>query len=44
MLDKKLGSAIVQNANGKIIGIFTTVDALRALKFMLEKRTAHKAA
>jgi acetoin utilization protein AcuB len=44
MLDKKLGSAIVQSANGKIVGIFTTVDALRALKFMLEKRTAHKAA
>ncbi|MCB0383894.1 MAG: CBS domain-containing protein [Bdellovibrionales bacterium] len=31
MSDRKIGSAIVQDADGKIVGIFTNTDALNAL-------------
>jgi acetoin utilization protein AcuB len=35
MADKKLGSAVVVE-NGKVVGLFTTTDALRALSQLLE--------
>lgn len=35
MADRRLGSAVVV-LNGKVVGIFTTVDALRALAELLE--------
>lgn len=31
MAEKKFGSAIVQQSNGKVVGIFTAVDGLRVL-------------
>ncbi len=31
MAEKKLGSAVVQQGNGKVVGIFTAVDALNVL-------------
>ncbi len=37
MVDKKLGSAVVME-RGKVIGIFTTTDALRALAALLRER------
>jgi acetoin utilization protein AcuB len=36
MAEHKYGSAIVQQANGKVVGIFTAVDALRVLAEQLE--------
>jgi len=36
MAEEKYGSAIVQEEDGKVIGIFTTVDACRALREILE--------
>jgi acetoin utilization protein AcuB len=44
MIEHKYGSALVQSPQGKIAGIFTTIDALRALKHLLEKTSAQKAA
>lgn len=37
MSENKYGSAIVQQSNGKIVGIFTAVDALRVLAEILEQ-------
>jgi acetoin utilization protein AcuB len=38
MIEKKLGSAIVREADGdKVLGVFTTIDALRALHHLLER-------
>jgi len=37
MLAKKLGSAVVDD-DGRVIGVFTTIDALRALHELLERR------
>lgn len=37
MAERKLGSAIIQNPSGKVIGIFTAVDALRTLSDILNK-------
>jgi acetoin utilization protein AcuB len=39
MAEKKLGSAVVLQ-NGKVVGIFTTVDACRALGELLHSRLA----
>lgn len=40
MAEKKYGCAIVMD-NGKLVGIFTEVDALRALSELLETRLKH---
>lgn len=40
MADKKLGCALVVD-NGKLVGIFTEVDAYRALADVLENRLKH---
>lgn len=40
MASHKYGSAIVVQ-NGKVVGIFTTVDALKALSDLLHTRLAH---
>ena len=37
MAEHRLGSAIVQNLNGQVVGIFTTNDALRALSEILKE-------
>ena len=37
MLTKKLGSAVVDD-DGRVIGVFTTIDALRALQELLARR------
>ena len=37
MAEHKYGSAIVRQANGKIVGIFTATDGLRVLAEVLEK-------
>ncbi|HEY6559886.1 MAG TPA: CBS domain-containing protein [Polyangiaceae bacterium] len=39
MSEKKYGSAVVMQ-NGKVVGIFTTVDACRALAELLDSRSA----
>jgi acetoin utilization protein AcuB len=39
MSEKKYGSAVVMQ-NGKVVGIFTTVDACRALAELLHSRLA----
>jgi acetoin utilization protein AcuB len=44
MVEHKYGCAVVQAPNGKIVGIFTTTDALRALKYLLGRFSSHKAA
>lgn len=36
MIDRKLGSAIVLE-NERLVGVFTTVDALRALRHLLKR-------
>jgi len=40
MAENKLGSAIVTQ-NGKVVGIFTTVDACRAFSDLLHTRLSH---
>ncbi len=40
MAENKYGSAIVTQ-NGKLVGIFTTVDAMRALSELLRTRLGH---
>lgn len=40
MAEKKLGSAIITD-NGKVVGIFTDVDAMRALAELLSTRLGH---
>ncbi|NJL26033.1 MAG: CBS domain-containing protein [Calothrix sp. SM1_5_4] len=40
MADKKYGCALVVD-NGKLVGIFTEVDAMRALSELLETRLKH---
>lgn len=40
MAESKFGSAIVTQ-NGKVVGIFTTVDACRAFSDLLHTRLAH---
>ena len=40
MANGKLGSALVTQ-NGKVVGIFTTVDACRAFSDLLHTRLAH---
>jgi len=37
MIDRKLGSAIVCDGD-RVLGVFTTVDALRALHQQLERK------
>jgi acetoin utilization protein AcuB len=37
MIDRKLGSAIVTE-DERVLGVFTTIDALRALHHLLEQR------
>ena len=37
MIDRKLGSTIVAEG-GHVLGVFTTIDALRALHDLLERR------
>ena len=36
MAEEKYGCALIQDASGKLLGIFTTVDACRALRQILE--------
>jgi len=36
MAEEKYGSALIQDDDGKLVGIFTTVDACRALRQVLE--------
>jgi acetoin utilization protein AcuB len=36
MIDRKLGSAIVCDGE-RVLGVFTTIDALRALHYLLER-------
>ncbi len=36
MAEHKYGCAVVQQSNGKVVGIFTSIDALRVLSEMLE--------
>jgi acetoin utilization protein AcuB len=40
MADRKLGSAIVVDHLERVIGVFTTVDALRALSTLLDEQAA----
>ncbi len=40
MASKKFGSAVVMQ-NGKVVGVFTTTDALRALSELLQGRLTH---
>jgi acetoin utilization protein AcuB len=37
MIDRKLGSTIVSEG-GRVVGVFTTIDALRALQDLLARR------
>jgi len=37
MLERKLGSTIVSEGD-RVVGVFTTTDALRALHDLLERR------
>lgn len=37
MAEHKYGSAVVQQENGKVVGIFTSIDALQALDEILKK-------
>lgn len=37
MAERKYGSAIVQQENGKVVGIFTAVDGLRCLADVLRE-------
>jgi acetoin utilization protein AcuB len=37
MAERKYGSALVQQENGKVVGIFTAVDALRVLSEVLRE-------
>jgi CBS domain-containing protein len=37
MLQRRIGSAIVMD-DGQVVGVFTTVDALRALSDLLQRR------
>lgn len=39
MAEQKYGCAVIED-NGKVVGVFTTVDALRALAELLEARHA----
>jgi acetoin utilization protein AcuB len=38
MAEYKYGCAIVEQGNGKVVGIFTEIDALRALAELLKQR------
>lgn len=38
MAEKKLGSAVVLDANGRVIGVFTTTDGMRVLAEQLKKK------
>lgn len=37
MAEHKYGCAVVEQSNGKVVGIFTTVDAMRTLSEMLKE-------
>lgn len=41
MAEHKYGCAIVEQGNGKVVGIFTEVDALRVLSEILKQTFAH---
>ncbi len=41
MIERKLGSAIVSEGD-RVIGVFTTIDALRALHQLLERPTPER--
>ncbi len=43
MAEKKFGCAIIQQSNGKIVGIFTAVDALRVFSDTLNEFYKHGA-
>lgn len=36
MIARKLGSAVIIDDDGRVVGVFTTVDALRALRDLLD--------
>lgn len=38
MAEKKLGSAVVLDANGRVVGVFTTTDGMRVLAEQLEPK------
>lgn len=38
MADKKIGSTVVLDSQGKVVGIFTTTDALKLLAELLEEK------
>lgn len=44
MLAHKFGSAVIQESSGKLVGIFTTIDAVRALKELLRRQCSGRAA
>lgn len=44
MVSRKFGSAIVQSETGKVVGIFTTTDALRLIRDLLKGDVASRAA
>ena len=44
MIEHKYGCAVIQSPGGKVVGIFTTIDALRVLNNVLQKNYSHKAA
>ncbi|MFN0063687.1 MAG: CBS domain-containing protein [Myxococcaceae bacterium] len=37
MAENKHGSAVVVDANGRVLGVFTTIDALRVLSALLDE-------
>ena len=43
MVAHKFGSAVVQAGSGKVVGIFTTIDALRVLQDTFRKYYSHAA-
>jgi CBS domain-containing protein len=42
MADRKIGSTVVLDANGKMVGIFTTTDALKLLAVLLEEKDSEQ--
>jgi acetoin utilization protein AcuB len=44
MVEHKYGSAVVQAPTGKVVGILTTIDALKILQEIMHRYYAHSAA
>lgn len=42
MAEHKYGCAVIRQGNGKVVGIFTEIDALRVLGTMLKEHYSHK--